>query len=60
VIGQTGTFYAGTPNGGVRIWAYTNTILDFSRRGKPTGNAALESFNGGLREACVNVHWFQP
>jgi putative transposase len=29
------------------LWAYPNTvILDFSRRGKPTDNAAIESFNG--------------
>ena len=42
------------------LWAYTNTvILDFSRRGKPTDNAAIESFNGRFREECLNVHWFQ-
>jgi putative transposase len=30
------------------LWEYSNTvILDFSRRGKPTDNAAIESFNGG-------------
>ena len=30
--------------------AYTNTvILDFSRRGKPPDNAAIESFNGRFR-----------
>ena len=40
-------------------WAYTNgVILDFSRRGKPTDNAAIESFNGRFREECLNVHWF--
>lgn len=30
----------------------------FSRRGKPTDNAAIESFNGRFREECLNVHWF--
>jgi transposase InsO family protein len=41
------------------LWAYTNSvILDFSRRGKPTDNAAIESFNGRFREECLNVHWF--
>src|SRR5215510_2423823 len=41
------------------LWAYTNAvILDFSRRGKPTDNAAIESFNGRFREECLNVHWF--
>ena len=42
------------------LWAYTNgVILDFSRRGKPTDNAAIESFNGRFREECLNVHWFE-
>lgn len=27
--------------------------------GKPTQNARLESFNGKLREECLNVSWFQ-
>lgn len=35
------------------LWAYTNkVILDFSRRGKPTDNAAIESFNGRFRDEC--------
>ena len=25
----------------------------------PLGNAYSESFNGSLREECVNVHWFE-
>ena len=33
-------------------------MLDFSRRGKPTDNAAIESFNGRFREECLNIHWF--
>ena len=41
------------------LWAYTNGVaLDFSRRGKPTDNATIESFNGRFREECLNVHWF--
>jgi len=40
------------------LWAYTNgVVLDFSRRGKPTDNAAIESFNGRFREECLNIHW---
>jgi putative transposase len=40
-------------------WAYENGVtLDFSRPGKPTGNAFVESFNGRLRDECLNVHWF--
>jgi transposase InsO family protein len=32
--------------------------LEFSRPGKPTDNAYIESFNGSLRDECLNVHWF--
>ena len=32
--------------------------LDFSRPGKPTDNAFIESFNGRLRDECLNQHWF--
>ncbi len=32
--------------------------LDFSRPGKPTGDAYVESFNGHLRDECRNAHWF--
>lgn len=40
-------------------WAYENGVtLDFSRPGKPTDNAFVESFNGRLRDECLNVHWF--
>jgi transposase InsO family protein len=33
-------------------------MLDFSRPGKPTDNAFIESFNGKLRAECQNAHWF--
>ncbi|GAB2880507.1 hypothetical protein GCM10027202_06430 [Microvirgula curvata] len=40
-------------------WAYEQGItLGFSRPGKPTDNAFIESFNGSLRDGCLNVHWF--
>jgi putative transposase len=32
--------------------------LDFSRPGKPTDNAKVESFNGRFRSECLNAHWF--
>jgi putative transposase len=32
--------------------------LDFSRPGKPTDNAYIESFNGRFRQECLNDHWF--
>ena len=40
-------------------WAYENGVeLDFSRPGRPTDNAKVESFNGRLREECPNAYWF--
>ncbi len=40
-------------------WAYENKVtLDFSRPGKPTDNAFIESFNGSFRDECLNVNWF--
>lgn len=40
-------------------WAYeNNVVLDFSRPGKPTDNAFIESFNGSFRDECLNAHWF--
>ena len=39
--------------------AYTNGVtMEFSRPGKPTDNAFIESFNGSLRDERLNVHWF--
>ena len=41
------------------LWAYhKGVILDFSRPGKPTDNAFIESFNGKFRAECLNAHWF--
>ena len=40
-------------------WAYLHQVtLDFSRPGKPTDNAVVESFNGRLRDECLNTNWF--
>ena len=40
-------------------WAHWNRVeLDFSRPGTPTDNAVIESFNGRLRQECLNQHWF--
>jgi len=40
-------------------WAYLNGVeIDFSRPGKPTDNAYIESFNGRLRAECLNASWF--
>ena len=41
------------------IWAYKyGIIFDFTRPGKPTDNAYIESFNSRLRQECLNQHWF--
>ena len=38
-------------------WAYLHQVtLDFSRPGKPTDNAVVESFDGRLRDECVNTN----
>ena len=40
-------------------WAYRRSVqLDFIRPGKPVENAFIESFNGRLRDECLNVHPF--
>jgi putative transposase len=41
-------------------WAYLRGVrLDFIRPGKPVENAFVESFNGRLRNECLNSHWFE-
>ena len=40
-------------------WAYESRVtLDFSRPGKPTDDAFVESFKGSFRDECLNLHWF--
>ncbi len=40
-------------------WAYREDVRrDFSRTGKPTENAPIESFNARLRAECLNAHVF--
>ena len=42
------------------LWAYRcQARIDFSRPGKPTDNCYVETFNGSLRDECLNVHWFE-
>jgi putative transposase len=41
-------------------WAYEQGIaIDFIKPGKPTQNAYAESFNGRMRDECLNQHWFR-
>jgi putative transposase len=40
-------------------WAFENRVtLDYSRPGRPTDNPFIESFNGSLRDECLNTNWF--
>jgi putative transposase len=46
--------------GQMDLSAYTHQVqMNFNRRGKPTDNATVESFNGKFREECLNAHWFE-
>ena len=41
------------------IWAYQQGVqLRLIQPGKPNQNAYVESFNGRLRDECLNEHWF--
>ena len=40
-------------------WAYENVVrLDVIHPGKPVDNGLIESFNGRLRDQCLNIHLF--
>ena len=58
--------YLSTDNGSeftghlVDLWAYRCKVrINFSRPGKPTDNAFVETFNGSLRDECLNLHWYE-
>lgn len=41
------------------VWAYGQSVkLHFIAPGKPVQNAFIESFNGKMRDECLNEHWF--
>lgn len=43
----------------VEAWAFERQVRqEFIEPGKPTQNAFIESFNGRLREECLNRCWF--
>jgi putative transposase len=43
----------------VDLWAYANkVVMEFSRPGKPTDNAFIQSFNGTLWDECQIVYCF--
>lgn len=56
IVCDNGSEFAARTTG---MWAYHNTVtLAFSRPGTPPDNAFVESFNGRLRDECLNYHWF--
>jgi putative transposase len=43
----------------MQTWAHRNNVaLRLIEPGKPNQNAYVESFNGRLRDECLNEHWF--
>ncbi len=43
----------------LEAWAMGNNVqLCFIRPGRPVENGFIESFNGRLRDECLNVEWF--
>ncbi len=43
----------------IDLWAYSKGVhLDFIRPGRPVENGYIESFNGKLRDECLNVEVF--
>ena len=43
----------------LEAWAHDRGVaLQFIRPGKPVENAYIESFNGRLRDECLELHWF--
>lgn len=66
IIGHTGAPLSITVDHGTEFtskaleeWAYERGVkLDFTHPGKPTENGHIESFNGRLRDECLNVSQF--
>lgn len=43
----------------LELWACQEGVrLHFSRPGKPSDNAMIESFNGSYRSECLETNWF--
>ena len=43
----------------LEAWVMSNDVqLCFIRPGRPVENGFIESFNGRLRDECLNVEWF--
>jgi putative transposase len=56
IVSDNGPEFAGRA---LDQWAYQQGVrLHFIERGKPIQNAYVESFQGKLRDECLNGHWF--
>jgi putative transposase len=56
ITSDTGSEFAGQA---MDYWAHQVGVkLDFIRPGKPVENSYIESFNGRLRDECLNVEVF--
>jgi hypothetical protein len=51
----TSSIHAPIPRGGFVHWVDSNHACGVH---KGTDNALVESFNGRLRDECLNTHWF--
>jgi putative transposase len=57
IVADHGPEFAGRA---LDLWAHGRGVaIDFIRPGKPVDNAFVESFNGRLRDECLNENWFQ-
>lgn len=56
IVVDNGPEFAGRA---LNAWAHRRGVaLTFIQPGKPTQNCYIESFNGRLRDECLNLHWF--
>lgn len=57
ILSDNGPEFAGLV---LNQWAYENRVIQlFIQPGKPMQNGYVESFNGKLRDECLNEHWFR-
>jgi hypothetical protein len=51
-------FSAGMVQSRIQISGPVGSNFGANQHGKPNQNAYIESFNGRLRDECLNEHWF--
>ena len=56
LVSDNGPEFAGQA---LDVWAHQQSVKrHFIEPGKPVQNAFIESFNGKMRDECLNEHWF--